>query len=219
MSGKDGDERGAPATVRVVGEAAIRTEPDEAFVWITLTAVHESPGPALADVAKRSEALAALLDELEIAPEHRSTAGVTVVEEFDHTSEGRRSLGHRALASMSVRLADPTLIGRLMMDATDGLDARIAGPSWRVSPTNPAWLEAANQAAAAAKAKAAAYAAGVNARLGRLLALSEPEHGHGRGMIQPLAARAAAHGPDMPVAAGEQEVVASIQATFELTEA
>lgn len=68
-----------------------------------------------------------------------------------------------------------------------------------------------------AKTKAAAYAAGVEARLGRLLALAELEHGYGRGM-QPMAARAAGSRPDMPVAAGEQQVVASIHATFELVE-
>ena len=37
----------AAPTVSVVGDAAIRTQPDEAFLSITLTAVHESPGPAL----------------------------------------------------------------------------------------------------------------------------------------------------------------------------
>ena len=46
----DGATKAAP-TVSVVGEAAIRTQPDEAFLSITLSAVHESPGPALADVA------------------------------------------------------------------------------------------------------------------------------------------------------------------------
>jgi uncharacterized protein len=208
------DGVGGP-TVSVLGEARIRTEPDEAFVWITLSAVHESPGQALADVAKRSESLAALLNELEIAPEHRSTTGVTVAEEFDHTRAGRRSLGHRAQASMSLRLTDTQLIGRVVMRASDELDARIVGPSWRVSQTNPAWLEAASQAAANARARGAAYAAGVDARLGSLRALSEPEHGHGRGLYQPLSARAAVV-KDMHVEAGEQEVVASIYATFEL---
>jgi hypothetical protein len=210
-----GSSEGQP-TVTVLGEAAIRTEPDEAILWITLSTVDASPGPALADVAKRSEALGAMLDALAIARQDRSTTGVTVSEEFDHTKEGRRSLGHRAAASMSVRLTDTDTIGRLIMRASDELDARIAGPSWRISTSNPAWLEAATQAAGRAKAKAAAYAAGVDARLGPLIALSEPEHGPG--MIRPLAARARASppGPDMPVEGGEQEVVAAVNATFAL---
>lgn len=205
------------STVTVVGHAELRTEPDEAFIWITLTAADESPGPALEDVAKRSEALAALLDELGIARELRSTTGVTVVEDFDHTTRGRRSLGHRASASLSVRLTDPDMIGRIVMRATSELDARIAGPSWRVSPTSPVWLEVATRASANARAKAAAYAAGVDARLGRLMELSEPEHRFRRSMAPAFsAAVAASAGPDMDIEAGEQEVAASIQATFAL---
>lgn len=200
-------------TVTVIGEAAIRTEPDEGIVWITLSATEASPGLALADVAKRSDALAQMLNELEIVRQDRSTTGVTVREEFEHTNTGRRSLGHQATATMSVRVADTELIGRLVMRATDELDARIAGPSWRISMSNPAWLEAATQAASCAKAKAAAYAAGVDARLGALLALSEPEHG--TGMFMPAARRAAA-GSDVHIEAGEQEVTAAVSATFAL---
>ena len=116
--------------------------------------------------------LVAMLDAFAVARRDRSTTGVSVTEEFDHTPDGRRSLGHRALASMSVRLADTEVIGRLITRASDELDARIAGPSWRISTDNPVWLTAASQAAARAKAKAAAYAAGVDARLGPLIALS-----------------------------------------------
>lgn len=212
-------ERGGDAaisTVTVVGTAALRTEPDEALVWITLSAVNESPGPALEDVAERSQALAALLDELGIARELRSTTGVTVTEDFDHTSRGRRSLGHRAVATLSVLLTAPDVIGRVVIRATGELDARVAGPSWRVSPSNPAWLEVATRASAHAKEKAAAYAAGVDARLGRLMALSEAEHRVGRRMSRGVAMAAAAGPPDMDIEAGEQEVAASIQATFAL---
>lgn len=200
----------------VVGTAALRTEPDEAFVSITLSSVDQSPGPALEDVAKRSEALAAILDDLGIARELRSTTGVTVDEEVEHTTRGRRSLGHRASATLSVRLSDTAVIGRVLMRATSETDARIAGPSWRVSPGHPVRLEAATRASANARAKAAAYAAGVDARLGRLMALSEPEHRFGRGMAIRTSAVAAAAGPDIDIEAGEHEVAASIQATFAL---
>jgi hypothetical protein len=142
----------ARPTVTVTGEAAIRTEPDEAIVWITLSATETSPGPALADVAGRSEALVQMLDEFGIARQDRSTTGITVSEEFEHTNDGRRSLGHQALASMLVRLADTETIGRLIMRATDELDARIAGPRWRIALGNPVRLEAATRAAEHAKA-------------------------------------------------------------------
>lgn len=205
-------DSGLQPSVTVLGEAAIRTEPDEAIVWITLLATHPTPGAAMADVAKRSEALRGMLDELEIAREDRSTTGVTVSEDFDHTREGRRSLGHQAVASVSVRLADNDRIGRLMMRASEELDARISGPRWQISASNPAWLEAATQAAANAKAKASAFAAGVETRLSALLNLCEPEHGHG--VIAQAASRRSA--PHMDIDGGEQEVIATVTATFAL---
>jgi hypothetical protein len=41
-------------TVRVLAEAAVRVEPDEARVWLSITAVDASAGDALADVAESS---------------------------------------------------------------------------------------------------------------------------------------------------------------------
>jgi uncharacterized protein len=206
----------ARPTVSVVGQAAIATEPDEAFVWITLSAIEELPGPALTDVAGRSQALAVILDELQISRERRSTTGITVNEEFDHSGRVRRSLGYRATMSNSVCLSDSDLIGRLLMRTSEELDAQVAGPTWRVSSTNPAWLLVATKAAANARAKAAAYATGVDASLGALIALSESDHVHRGGVLIPRSARAATAGPDLHVDAGEQEVIASIQATFAL---
>jgi uncharacterized protein YggE len=206
---------GVGATVRVLGNASIRVEPDEAFVWLTLTALESSAGTALRDVAGRGDTLARLLDELGIERADRSTTGITVREEFDHTKDGVRSLGHRAAATTVVRLSESERIGEVIMRATTELDARIQGPSWRVSPQNSAWLDAARGAALNAQDKAGAYAAGVGARLGRLVALAEPADQRGSGGPMPMAARASAGG-ELLVEAGEQEVSACVWGEFEL---
>lgn len=78
--------------VSVVGEAVLRAEPDEAIVLVTLSALADTPGPALEDVARRSGSLVALLDELAVLPADRSTTGVSVQEDFDHTRQGRPRL-------------------------------------------------------------------------------------------------------------------------------
>src|SRR5579875_3918045 len=72
-----------PAVVSVVGEARLRAEPDEAMVLVTLSALAETPGPALEEVARRSQSLVAVLEELSISSADRSTSGVSVREEFD----------------------------------------------------------------------------------------------------------------------------------------
>ena len=208
------DRNATSPTVTVRGDAIIRAEPDEAMLWITLSALKDAPGPALSDVSARSNTLVVLLDELGVAKADRSTTGITVYEDFDHTQTGRRSLGHRAISRASVRLTNPDLIGRLIAQATEDLGARIDGPRWQIAADNPVRLEAARRAAADGQRKAEAYAEGVSAKLGRLIQLTEPDAHMGgirtAGGLRPMAAE------PMPVEPGEHEVAASIQATFAL---
>lgn len=205
-------------TVTVRGDGLVRTEPDEAVLWITLTALEESPGPALADVSARTTALIALLDELGVRDADRSTTGIAVGEEFDHTPEGRVSLGHRASSGVSVRQTDPELIGRLIARSTQELDARIGGPRWLISLDNPVRLDAARLAAADARRKAEAYAEGVGARVGRLIGLSEPGEHAGSAFRHARAVGLSFSGghDSVPIEPGEHEIAASVQATFAL---
>ena len=198
--------------IRVLGEGSVATEPDEGELSITLTELAPLAGAALAEVARRGERLAALLDEMGLDARARSTSGVRVQEEFDYLDGTQRSLGHRASATLVVRLTDLALIGRIIMRAGEDLDARIAGPNWNVSAGHPAWKQAATAAAANAADRAEAYAAGVGMRRGALLTMSEPRD---RQMHTTLSRRAAA-GPEMPMAAGEHAVTAAIWATFAL---
>jgi uncharacterized protein YggE len=208
------DPNATTATVTVRGDAIIRAEPDEAMLWITLSSLEDAPGPALSDVSARSNTLVALLNDLGVAKADRSTTGITVYEDFDHTQSGRRSLGHRAISRVSVRLTDPDLIGRLIAQATENLAARIDGPRWQIAHSNPVRLEAAREAAADGRRKAQAYANGVGAKLGRLIRLSEPDDVHvaarAAGGLRPMVAE------PIPVEPGEHEVAASIHATFAL---
>lgn len=205
----------AAPTVSVVGSVVLRAEPDEAMVVVILSALMDGPGPALEDVARRSEALVALLDELGIASSDRSTTGVSVHEDFDHTHEGRRSLGHRAASAIAVRLTALDLIGRLVTRATTELDARVDGAHWQIAADNPIRLEAARQAAADGQRKAQAYAEGVGARLGALIRLTEPESAAGSRRGAKFIALSASSG-DMPLEAGEQEISAAIEVMFAL---
>jgi uncharacterized protein len=210
------DREGAPAraTVTVRGQATVRTEPDVAILWITLSAFEDSPGQALGDVAQRAEALGKLLDELGVREADRSTAGVSLAEEFDPPTRGNRGLGHRATARIAVHLADPEMIGRAITRASEDLRASIDGPHWFVTPTNPARLEAARQAAADARSKAQAYADGVGVTLDGPMSLVEPDTADRPQGIRTVSA--AAGSPDMPIDVEEYEVRATIDATFAL---
>lgn len=203
-------------TVTVWGEALLRTEPDEAVLWLTLSAVEDTPGAALSDVAARNAALVTLLDGFGVTKADRSTTGITVEEEHDHTGTERRLVGHRATSQMSVRLADPEQVGQLASRAADELSAHIRGLRWLISLENPVRLEAARRAAADAERKARGYAEGIGAGLGPLIRLSESGDASGGTPIRQARALSAVGYSPMPVEAGEQAVTASIEATFAL---
>lgn len=69
----DPSQRESTPSVTVRGEAVLRAEPDEAMLWVTLSALEDDPGKALADVSRRSDALVAILDDLGVAAKDRST--------------------------------------------------------------------------------------------------------------------------------------------------
>lgn len=206
------NETGTTPTISVLGVATVRAEPDEALLTVSLTALDASPGAALEDVANRGRDLLALLEALAISEADHSTTGVSVREEFDHTPEGRRSNGHRAISSTLVRLVDLDVVGRLITRATTELGAHIDGPRWQIAAENPVRLQAAREAASDGERRARAYAEGVGAQLGPLLKLVEPDTG-GRPMFRAMAASGRG---EMPVEPGEQEVTAAIEVSFAL---
>ena len=83
----------------------------------------------------------------------------------------------------------------------------------------PIRLEAARRASVDARRKAEAYASGVGAELGALITLVEPEHPGGStlrlGRFESLSS-AVPGGTGTPIEAGQIEVTAAIDATFEL---
>jgi uncharacterized protein len=129
--------------------------------------------------------------------------------------DGLRSRGHRAVCGVAVRVSNLELIGDLVTRTTTELDARIEGPRWQIAADNPIRLQAARAAAAEGRRKAQAYAEGVGARLGELIALSEPDLGHIRVATSRFRAASAAE-PPMQVESGEQQVAAAIDVTFAL---
>jgi uncharacterized protein len=206
-------------TVTVVGVAVVRGAPDEATIRLDVRALEPSAAVAMRDVTRRAQALAAVLDELNVARSDWTTTGVNVHEEFDHSARGTRSRGHLGTVETAIRATDPDLIGRLILRAIDEAGVSVDGPHWQVSAGHPIRVDAAKLAAVNARRRAEAYAAGVGARLGRLLELSEPRTDRPMirraGGLMPMAVAAAA-GEGVPIELGEHEVSATIAATFAL---
>ncbi len=203
-------------TVTARGEAVVPGRPDEGIWSIDLSALDASPDAALADVGDRSSTLEALLDELDIPRQMRSTTGMTIREEFDHVEGKQVHRGFRAQTLLTVRLQDPSLAGRLIQGAIERAKATVRGPVWWIAPDNPARLEACRRATLAAKRKAEAYAEALGLRLGAVAEVHEPSTD-----VHPLprpaggVLRAMAE-PAVEVDPGELNVEAQVEVSFHL---
>lgn len=208
------------STVRVRGEAIVVAEPDEVQLGLEVTGLFSTPSKALDDVARRSEILEGILDELSIPATAKTTAGASVKEQREYENGNYVHRGYRADNSISVTLKDPTLIGRLMKEATNKANTRVKGPWWHVALDNPARAEACRRAAENARSKAEAYAQALEARLGAILEVTEPglhRTSDGAPYSAAAAGPATAIGePEIEVHGGRLEIGAEVEVTFRL---
>ena len=109
---------------------------------------------------------------------------------------------------------DAELASRLLSEAAARLEARIDGPAWRVAHDNPGHSEARRRAARDARAKAEEYAEALGGRVGALVSVAEP--GSGPSIPQPRMYAVHQEISGMPLEAGEHELVAEIDVTFQL---
>ncbi|MDQ3955635.1 MAG: SIMPL domain-containing protein [Actinomycetota bacterium] len=162
------------STVTVRGQAVVPGEPDEVRLAVEVTALFPTPEEALDDVTRRSEILERVFENLNIPQPARTTSGVSVREEREYERGKYLHLGYTASNSISIRLNDPQLVGRLIKEATNQAQARLQGSWWQIAFENPARVEAYRQAAGDARRKAEAYAQALGARLGAVLTVTEP---------------------------------------------
>jgi uncharacterized protein len=211
----------ATPRVTVTGEASVPARPDEVRIALRLRELRDTADEALTRVAERGERLRGLLDELGIEAGARTTSGVMVREEREYERNRWVSKGFAAESRTIVRLTDPTVLGRLITQATARAEALVDGPWWRILPENPARAEACRQAAQDARAKADAYARALGATLGSLAWIREStgaEYGPVPRPAFAMAARAmdGAEQQDMNVEPGEMDVAATVTVSFEL---
>jgi uncharacterized protein len=210
------------ATITVHGVATVPGTPDEAVVAFELRALRPTSEEAYADVAERSRRFDALCDSLGVPGPARSTLGISVREQREHDGREWQHRGYLASNRMLLRMTDSQLVATLMKDAVEGVQAQVVGPRWQVAKTNPARTEACRLAAAEARGKAEAYAEALGVRLGAIVEVREPEwRGHEWSQMgAPLSFSSIDSGgeAEIPVHAGNLDVSAAVDVTFEIEE-
>jgi uncharacterized protein YggE len=154
-------------TITVRGRGFAPARPTEALLTLEVAAVRPAAAEAFVEAASRNAALDALCERLAIGEQDRTTTSTSVHEYRQSVEEPVR---WRASYSLTVRLHDPEVATRLLREAVEEVEARVAGgPWWRVRADDPVRLDACRLAAADAERRAAAYAEALGLRRGQLV--------------------------------------------------
>ena len=200
-------------TITVRGRGFAPARPTEALLTLEVAAVRPTAAEAFVEAASRNAALDALCERLAIGEQDRTTTSTSVHEYREGIDDPIR---WRASYSVTVRLHDPELAARLLREAVEEVEARVAGgPWWRVGAGDPVRLEACRLAAADAERPATVYAETLGLRRG--------------GVVRAVEVGASDLGADVPgsvsfgptefeaeLRPGTAEVSAAVDVVFEL---
>lgn len=153
-------------TVR--GEAELESEPDLATVTLTVVAHDRDRPDTTARLDAAVAAIGAVLDRYPETVEARETGSVSVLPE----REKKRS-GFSASARVILSVVDFTVLGQLVLHATEQEGVAVGDVRWTLRPDSPVYAQARRAALADAAARAKDYAEVLSARIVRLVEVSD----------------------------------------------
>ncbi len=203
-------------SVRVVGAGIASARPDMANISIGVVSEGETAAEAL---EKNTAAMSRVMVELKgqkIEPKDIQTTNFSVNPKFQHFKDGKPPVitGYKVVNSVRVIVRDLANLGAILDQAVSSGSNQINAISFGVEDDDTLEDQARENAMADARHKAALYAKAGNAKLGKLLTITE---GSITRPPQPVFARATreASAP-VPVAPGEHKVNAQVTVTWEL---
>lgn len=202
------------ATISVRGQGTACVQPDEVTVGLSVEVLRPTASEAFVDATRLAQQVVSLSEEVGVSSGARSTSRVSLAEHGEHADTGWQHRGYRGATRVAARLADAELASRLVSEAAARLDVRVDGPTWRVARDNTAHGEARRRAAEDARSRAEEYAAALGGRVGAIASIAEPGSGPPLPAARMYAVRQEIS--PMPLEAGEHEVMAEVDVTFQL---
>lgn len=170
-----GATAGAQDTITVTGKGTVQAAPDEAVLTLTVENQAAEPGAAL---DANSKATAQVMERLKaegVEDQAIETTNVALypIRTYDPETGKETPSGYRAQNSVTVTLADATMVGRVLAASVESGATNVAGPVWRLSEDSAATDDALGKAVDNARAKAEALAEAGGVKIGDVLMMSE----------------------------------------------
>ncbi|WP_263835405.1 SIMPL domain-containing protein [Salinibacter sp.] len=211
------------STVSVSGEGRVTTQPDQAVVRFGVATRAGTAGEARTQNARAAKTAMNAVRALDVSEEKMRMERLRLQPRYEYNDEANRRelVGYEATRQVVVELTRLDVLPQLVADVVEGGANELDGIDYRLSDRSQFRNEALQEAARAAREKARLLAATLDAQLGSVRTINEQSFDFVR--PQPRLARtemakagdAAQAEPDA-YAAGEIEVSAQVQVTFDL---
>ncbi|SLN20665.1 SIMPL domain-containing protein [Pseudooctadecabacter jejudonensis] len=209
----------AARTISVTGMGEVSLPPDMATIRLGVQTEGEAAAQALDAASAATLAILGRLDAEGVAAADVQSGAVQLRPRYSNSviSSGQQIVGYHATNTVVVQVRDLDDLGGLLAALVGDGANRLDGVSFGLQDPSAAMDEARRRAVADALARAALYAEASGVAVGDVLQIAEQGAPQYRALrAEPVMMEAMASAPsfDVPVAAGEIEVSASINMVF-----
>ncbi len=201
-------------TIVVSGQGKATAPPDMATIQTGVVTQAATAQQALQANNQAMEQLLSVLKQNQIADKDVQTSQIDLSPQYKTDERGRdpQIVGYRASNQVRVRVRNLPRLGQVLDALVDAGSNQLNGISFGIDDPTGVLNQARNRAIADARSRAELYAQAAGVRVGKVISISE-QSAPGP---TPYPARAMMAEAAVPVAAGEQELSATVQMVFEL---
>jgi uncharacterized protein len=211
--------------ISVRGEAVLEVEPEIARIGVTVMARDKDRHRAVARLAERTRAIAAMITDYGDAIEKLESHAIGVRPEFKVAKARENVAGYVASSGFALTVVDFGVLGELVPRLAAAELVSVTGPDWEVRPDSPARREVRLRAARDAIARAGEYAEAFGGRLTGLVEaadtglMTEQRQGRFVSTSAMAASRlvAADDAPDFDFVPARQVLSAQVDARFTMS--
>jgi len=204
-------------TLQLTGKGEVFAPPDMATIDIGVVSEADSARAALDANTQAMSQIMDVLERLEIAGKDIRTSGFSVQPRYHHDPRqiaGPRVVGYQVNNTVHVTVRRLDGLGRVLDQVVSGGSNTIQRLEFSFSEPERLMDEARAVASADAKRKAELFAASLGVKLGRIVSVVEADGG--RPPMPAMMRAQSFEAADVPIAAGEQAVAASVSVTWEI---
>lgn len=206
-------------TISLTGKGSVDRAPDIALISLGVQVEGETAAAAMADQAKRMNAVFAAVKAAGVADRDMQTGNLSLNPVYDYPNNQKPRLrGYQASNQIGIKVRDLTKLGATLDATVKAGGNTINGVSFSIDKPEPLKDQARTDAIKDAAAKAELYARAVGYRVKRIVSISENDYQPPMPvpMLQ-MARNQVADAAPTPVAAGEVSLEVQVSVLFELT--